>query len=101
MENGGEKWSDFVCFIHVVLYMVGMTLCCFWFMPWWGYLWIAATHYCIDRYKLARRYMHLAGQDVFATGALSPWSIVVVDQVFHLLVLWIVGISLHFQWWEY
>ncbi len=49
---------------------------------------IFITHFLLDRFGLARRWMVSYGrQEVFATGALSPWSIIVIDNIFHLLVL--------------
>lgn len=54
-------------------------------------LFIFATHFLLDRYGLARYLMHkVLGQERFATGPLSPWSIIVIDNILHLWILWIV-----------
>lgn len=49
-----------------------------------------ASHYIQDRGCLVRKWMSLAGQDNFASGALSPWSIVVVDNVLHIVTIYAV-----------
>lgn len=30
---------------------------------------------------------NVAGQSAFASGPLSPWSVIIVDNIFHLIVL--------------
>jgi hypothetical protein len=35
--------------------------------------------------------VHCSGQRAFATGPLSPWSVIVVDNTIHLLVLYLIG----------
>jgi hypothetical protein len=81
------------CFVHCLFYTLAIWAFSFWWMPAWGLAVVFGTHFPIDRWRLARRYMvHISGQKDFATGPLSPWSIIVVDQVFHLIVLFVVGI---------
>lgn len=48
------------------------------------------THFLLDRYGLARRWMNLrwVGQSRFAED-LKPWSIIIVDNTLHLWVLWV------------
>ena len=93
--------STFVCLVHVTMYTTVQLLSLLFL---WGEahgalaqpyavqyltefaLLIAIPHFLIDRFKLARLWMRM-GQNEFATGALSPWSIIVVDQVLHLACL--------------
>ena len=35
----------------------------------------------------------LANQEAFATGPLAPWSVIVVDQCFHLLTLYLIAVT--------
>lgn len=58
-------------------------------LPWWFYAGVFAIHWPVDRYRLAARWMKVAGQKDFATGFLFPWSVIVVDNTFHLLTLFV------------
>lgn len=48
------------------------------------------THFIQDHTSIIRQYMTLIGQEAFATGACAPWSIIVVDNVWHILTLWLI-----------
>lgn len=62
-------------------------------LAWWP-LWTAiplfVTHYIQDRTFLITRWMDLIGQKEFRTGICSPWSVIVVDNVWHILTIWII-----------
>lgn len=83
------------CAVHCLLYTLAVWAFSWWWMPAWGLLTCFIVHYALDRYRLARLWMTLAGQEKFATGALSPWSIVVVDNTFHLLTLAGLALACH------
>ena len=51
---------------------------------------LVVTHFIQDHTQIVRRWMRLIGQDAFATGPLSPWSIVVVDNVWHIVTIFVV-----------
>lgn len=93
-EVANSRWltGHVVCTVHCLLYTVAFFLCCGWFLSWWAYPVLFVTHWPIDRFRLARKLMTLTGQEEFATGPLSPWSVVVVDQCLHLVVATIVGL---------
>ena len=77
------------CTVHCLCYTLAVWLFSFWWMPWWGLLLCFAIHWPVDRFRLARWWMeHVSGQAAFASGPLAPWSIIVVDNVFHLLTLY-------------
>lgn len=80
-----------VCALHCTLYSVAfiVVLQPFYSMPWWFYLAVAALHFPVDRFRLARHLMAYNGQEDFATKQLSPWSIVVVDNTIHLAVAYV------------
>lgn len=101
-----EGWEDrnrahwrghLACTVHCVLYTLAVwPFCCTW-MTWWGALIVFATHWPIDRFRLARVWMErVSHQKMFANGPLSPWSVIVVDQIFHLLAL--LGVRLLHLW---
>lgn len=80
--------GNIACAVHCSLYTFAVWLCSFWWMPWWGLLACWMLHYPIDRFRLARLWMeNVSGQKAFATGVFSPWSIIIVDNTFHLIVL--------------
>lgn len=94
-EKEWHRWwkGHLACTVHCLLYTFAVALCSFWWMPWWGYVATFALHWPIDRFRLARLWMvHVSGQKAFATGPLSPWSIILVDNVFHLLTLFVIGV---------
>ncbi len=88
-----SRKATLVCLLHCLLYTAAVWLCSFWWMPLWGLAVCFMLHFPIDRYRLAGRYMrNVSGQKQFATGIFSPWSIIVVDQVFHLVTLFVIGL---------
>lgn len=80
--------AHLTCFAHCICYTLAVWACCFWWInPLWMLV-VFGTHFPIDRWRLARWWMiNASGQEQFATGLLSPWSIIIVDNVFHLIVL--------------
>jgi hypothetical protein len=95
-----RRWADYrkapwACTVHCFQYTLGVYLTSFWFLPWWAYLIIFLTHWPVDRYRWARKFMRWNGQEEFATGVFFPWSIILVDQCMHLAVLFCLGL-----WWH-
>lgn len=85
-----HKWliGELACHAHCALYTLSVWLFTFWWMPLWGLFTCFFCHYMMDRFRLAGRWMrNVSGQASFASGPLAPWSIVVVDNVVHLLTL--------------
>lgn len=74
------------CAVHCFLW----SACVMSFAGWPLYLWptLFTLHYLQDASNVVRKWMSLIGQDSFATGPCSPWSIIVVDNVWHILTLW-------------
>lgn len=85
------KWAPWACTWHCLGYTLACFFTCFWFLPWWAYPVIFLAHYPVDRWRLARKIMDFNGQEAFATGIFAPWSVTVVDNCLHLLVLYIIG----------
>ena len=83
-----ELLGHLTCTVHCLLYTLVVWACSFWWMPWWGLVACFLIHWPVDRFRLAGWWMkNVSGQTAFATGPLSPWSIILVDNVFHLLTL--------------
>jgi hypothetical protein len=84
--------GHWACTVHCLCYTLAVWACSFWWMPLWGLLVVFAAHWPIDRFRLAKIWMHrVSGQQAFATGPLAPWSIVIVDNIAHLCVLFVIG----------
>lgn len=96
---GYAKWKtgNWACLIHCILYTLSIWACSFWWMPIWGLVVCFLLHYPIDRWRLAKWWMiNISGQKAFATGILSPWSIIIVDNIFHLLTLFVISVLCNF-----
>lgn len=98
LESWKEEYRRYLigfvaCLIHCLLYTFAVFICTFWFLPLWSYSIVFFSHWVIDRYRLAFKWMvNVSGQKEFALGALSPWSVIVVDNTFHLIVLFLIGV---------
>lgn len=85
-----NKTSDsFVCFVHCVVYTFAVVLAGIvsgigW--PVWAYGVVFATHFPIDRWRLANVWMEYMDQRGFRDN-LAPWSTFVVDGTMHLIVI--------------
>lgn len=80
-----------VCLIHCCCYTIAIWATSAWFLPWYFILLTGVLHFPVDRWRLARKFMAWNGQEDFATGVFSPWSIIVVDNTIHLFVLFALG----------
>lgn len=92
--RASDSWwrGHLACTIHCLLYTLAVWLMSFAWMPWWGLAVCFAVHWPIDRFRLARKWMEsVSGQREFANGVFSPWSIIVVDNIFHLLTLFVIA----------
>ncbi len=83
------------CLIHCLLYTVSVWAFSFLWLPWWGLAICFLSHYPIDRYRLAAWWMkNISGQTHFASKEhpMFPWSVVMVDNIFHLLTLYLIAL---------
>lgn len=88
----GKKKSTGICAIHCLIWTISVVCMSQW-MVWWVPIILFATHFAQDRTGLVRWYMDHNGQSSFATD-LAPWSIIVVDNVLHLVVIAIIAMAL-------
>ncbi len=98
----GKKKKSWICALHCLIW----TLCVVagmyveyvsqephvravysfdWLM--FAYVWLFGTHFLIDRTAFVPWWMdNISGQSGFKKN-LGPWSVIIVDQVFHLLTI--------------
>lgn len=82
------------CTVHCTLYTLAVFLLCAPLMifPDWFYLACFVTHWPVDRFRLAKLWMNnISGQKVFA-DKMAPWSVIVVDNTYHLLTLYVLAL---------
>ncbi len=88
----GKKKSDKICALHCLIWTVCVVACtpAFWHgLGLFAIPLLFISHYIQDRWSLIRKYMRLYGQELFATGPLSPWSIIAVDNVWHIVTIFV------------
>ena len=84
----GKKQKPWICAVHVAAYMVPFLFCDF---VWWQLAIIAVQHYAQDRTDFVMWLMKAKGSEKFATGPCSPWSIIVTDNIIHILMIAVVA----------
>jgi len=80
----GKKGSSFICGVHVLTYMIPFL---FVQAEWWQLALIAIEHFAQDRTNFVMWFMNVAGKSEFAKPPMAPWSIIVVDNTFHVLFM--------------
>ena len=89
-----KKKSSLPCAVHVAVYCASVLAFTGW--PWWAIAVTGLFHFTQDRTGIIRWYMRVVGQEQFATGACYPWSMIVVDNVFHLVQLYAVATAVSY-----
>lgn len=84
-----KKRHTLPCLVHVALYTMSIAVFTGW--GFWPLLIVAATHFAQDRTSIVSAWMRLIGQRAFAQPPLAPWSCIIVDQTWHLLVLYLIS----------
>lgn len=78
------------CSVHAFIW----TCCVCSFAGWWSTLYapvlLHVAHFWQDRTTIITRWMFAIGQKQFVTGPCAPWSVIVVDNVWHIVSLWAV-----------
>lgn len=77
-----KKKTWWACSIHVATYMLPFAFC---HLAPWQLALIAAQHWIQDRTSLVTWVMRVKGSAKFAASPLAPWSIIVTDNVLHIL----------------
>jgi len=82
-----KKESTFHCLIHIMLYMIPFY---FFHLSWPQLLIIAIQHFIVDRTNIIYRFMVWKGQDKFVNPPCGPWSVIVMDNISHIITIWAV-----------
>lgn len=78
------------CLVHVWIW----TLCVCAFAGWWSwgaFMVLFGTHFVQDRTQVIGFWMtRVNRQPQFAQPPMAPWSLIVVDNVWHIVAIWVV-----------
>lgn len=92
-----KKKSSFHCVIHCLIWAICVISFAGWYGPhdahWFNgevFTILFVTHFLQDRTNIVAWWMDLIGQKSFRTGICAPWSIIVVDNVWHIVTIWAV-----------
>lgn len=98
----GKKNHVWICLVHSAIW----SLCVMLFSGWRSlggfdselssstvYLFLILTvlHFWQDHTNIVQLWMKAVGQKKFAEPPLGPWSTIVVDNVWHMVVLWAIS----------
>jgi hypothetical protein len=85
-----KKKHSLPCAVHATLWTLSVcTFAGWWSLPVVAVLWI--THFLQDRTGIVLFWMtKINRQAEFTKPPSAPWSIMVVDNVWHIVVLWVV-----------
>lgn len=81
-----KKQSAFRCAVHCALWTLAVCA----FAGWWypaAFVFLFAAHFAQDHTTVIAWWMDKTGQTAFRTGPCAPWSIIVVDNVWHIVTL--------------
>lgn len=78
----GKKNSNLICTLHIVTYMLPFLLCN---LSPIQFCLIAAQHWIQDRTNIILDFCKYTGKSDFIKSPMGPWSIIIVDNIFHIL----------------
>jgi hypothetical protein len=82
-----KKSDSFPCFIHATLYSIPfMPIVCF--FPWFIIPIITFEHFLQDRTQFIVWLMKKKGSEKFMSPPCGPWSIIVTDNIIHILFIY-------------
>lgn len=83
----GKKRSSWICLVHVLTYLIPFL---FTSLVWWKLALIGLQHFVQDRWNFVSWLMKLKGSGKFAEPPCGPWSVIVTDNILHILfIAWI------------
>lgn len=80
----GKKQSSWICAVHVVTYLSPFLFCGF---PVWKLVAIGLQHFLQDRTNIVVWSMQSTGRSAFASPPMAPWSIILTDNIWHVLFI--------------
>lgn len=95
MLSDRKKKCSATCLLHCALWAAAVLIFSGWIaLPQPKFYIVSSilviTHFVQDRWNLISKWMELIGQTKFRTGQCSPWSVIVVDNVWHIVTIWAV-----------
>lgn len=87
-----KKSRSSICALHCALWTLFVII----FAGWPGLgatLFLFGTHFAIDRWTFVARWMKWRSQEDFMKPPLGPWSVIVVDNVWHIVTLYFVALT--------
>lgn len=87
----GKKQSSVICTLHCLIYTATIWAHVGFTWPYWALIVVFATHFALDRTTLVGKYMQLTRRPRFLKEPYWPWSYIVVDNIWHLWVLWLLN----------
>lgn len=92
----GKKTSSGICTVHVMFYLVPfmslLSIGLLFLSLYQGLLFLSLVglqHWLQDRWSVIPWFMRLARQHNFAKAPMAPWSVIVVDNTWHLLFIYV------------
>lgn len=90
-----KKSNPMVAVCHAYIWTASVTLFSGWLLIPEGRgafvaLALLVTHFFQDHTMIVQRWMRFIGQEEFSKPPLAPWSVIVVDNVWHIVTLWAV-----------
>lgn len=85
-----KKKDAGICCAHCFTWTASVCFFSGWSFHGQIYLLLFCSHYIQDNTNIISRWMDLIGQKQFRTGPCAPWSIIVVDNVWHVVTIWAV-----------
>ena len=80
----GKKKNSFICFIHVVTYLIPFLFCGLSVLQ---LSLIGAQHFAQDRTNFVTWFMKVKGSENFSKTPMSPWSVIITDNIIHILFI--------------
>ena len=84
----GKKQASWICAIHVLVYLIPFV---FTGLCWWQIALIGVQHFAQDRTGFVVWFMRAKGSGKFLEPPCGPWSVIVTDNVMH--ILWMAAVS--------
>lgn len=82
-----KKLRTWPCFVHCCLWSLAVVAFAGWW-TWWVWPLLVVLHFIQDRSGIILWWMtKVNSQQKFATGVCAPWSVIVVDNVWHIVSL--------------
>lgn len=79
-----KKNNSWICLLHVILYMIPFIFCN---LLIWQLIIIAIEHFIQDRTNIVTWTMKIKGSEPFSKPPFAPWSIILMDNIYHILFI--------------